>query len=145
MIIDQPKLTIVGAGPGEIDLITVKGTKALRNAKVVLYDSHVNETILLEYAPTAIKLLVGKRRNRKALSQEDINELIIEYAETYGHVVRLKNGGPESAATDIEELQYAQSRGLLIEYVQGVSGLPNSVSAKILLHAARNFIPSTSN
>jgi uroporphyrin-III C-methyltransferase len=145
MIIDQPKLTIVGAGPGEIDLITVKGTKALRNAKVVLYDSHVNETILLEYAPTAIKLLVGKRRNRKAFSQEDINELIIEYAETYGHVVRLKIGGPESAATDLEEIQYAQSRGLVTEYIQGVSGLPDSVSSSIVKQASSHFIPSTSN
>lgn len=112
-----PKLTVVGAGPGELDLITVKGVKALRSAGVVLYDHGVNETLLLEYAPMAVKVFVGKRRRQEALSQEDVNELVVEYAEKYGHVVRLKSHDSPDAA----EIGYAQSRGLQVEYVPGVT------------------------
>lgn len=116
-----PKLTVVGAGPGELDLITVKGLKALRSADVVLYDALVNETLLEYAAPDALRLYVGKRRSHKAFSQEDINELIVDYAHTRGHVVRLKGGDPLVFGRGMEELLYAQAHGLAVEYIPGVS------------------------
>src|ERR1043166_7135753 len=83
-----PKLTLVGAGPGDIDLITIKGVEAIASADVVLYDALVNPQ-LLNYAPIgARKIYVGKRNNDHAYTQEQINSLIIDSAYTYGHVVR---------------------------------------------------------
>ena len=69
----QPKLTLVGAGPGDIDLITVKGVEAIGSADVILYDALVNPE-LLKYAPIdALKIYVGKRNNNHAYTQEQIN------------------------------------------------------------------------
>lgn len=128
----QPKLTIVGAGPGEIDLITVKGVKALNSASVVLYESEVSELLVLEYAPAAIRVFVGERRNYGVFSQEDINELIVEYAETYGHVVRLKGGNLAGLGADSPEINYATSRGLQVEYIPGVPDWPEYRSLSFL-------------
>ena len=88
----QPKVTLVGAGPGDPDLLTLKGAKALAEANVVLYDALANEE-LLSYAPkNALKIFVGKRKGSHAYTQEEINQLIVDNALTYGHVVRLKGG-----------------------------------------------------
>lgn len=119
MLSKQPRLSLVEAGPGEIDLITVKGLKALRAAKVIVYDAAVNETLLLEYAPNdALKIFVGARGRHKALSPNDIREIIVEYAVLYGHVVQLI--GSNSLPMDASMLQYAQSKGLNTEYIPGV-------------------------
>jgi hypothetical protein len=88
--IKEPRITLVGAGPGDADLITVKGIKALQTADVVLYDALVNEE-LLDYAPeNATKVYVGKRSGDHSFSQDNINNLMVDYAKNYGHVVRLK-------------------------------------------------------
>ena len=84
-----PKLTVVGAGPGDVELITLKAIKALENADVVLYDALVNEE-LLQYATQAEIVFVGKRLGCHAYTQDQINELIVSMANRYGHVVRLK-------------------------------------------------------
>ncbi|MGZ6520058.1 MAG: uroporphyrinogen-III C-methyltransferase, partial [Bacteroidia bacterium] len=87
-----PKLTLVGAGPGDVDLITVKGVEAISSADVILYDALVNRE-LLKYAPIeALKIYVGKRNNNHTYTQEQINSLIVDFAYTHGHVVRLKGG-----------------------------------------------------
>src|SRR5688500_15605698 len=86
----EPKITLVGAGPGDADLITLKAIKALKSADVVLYDALVNEE-LLEFAPeTATRVFVGKRSGDHSYSQDAVNRLMIDYALNYGHVVRLK-------------------------------------------------------
>ena len=87
------KLTVVGAGPGDMDLITLKGVKALQNADVVLYDALVSNE-LLEYAPKAEKIFVGKRKGCYSYQQAQINDLIVERATLGLHVVRLKGGDP---------------------------------------------------
>lgn len=115
------KLTVVGAGCGDPDLITLKGVKALTSADVVLYDALANDA-LLQYVPKeAVKIFVGKRRGYKAYSQEDINEMIVEYAENCGHVVRLKGGDPFVFGRGREEMLYAETHGLKTEYVAGIS------------------------
>ena len=126
--VNTPKLTIVGAGPGDVDLITIKAVKALETADVVLYDALVNEE-LLKYAPQAEAVFVGKRFGCHAYSQDQINELIVAMAKTHGHVVRLKGGDPFVFGRGSEEIEFAQQFGLETAIVPGISsalGVPAS-------------------
>jgi uroporphyrin-III C-methyltransferase len=117
----QPKLIVVGAGPGDPELITIKAVNALKNADAVLYDALVN-TALLEYAPAhALKLFVGKRKGKHTFTQDQINELIVENAKKYGTVVRLKGGDPFVFGRGYEEMEYARKYQLLTEYIPGIT------------------------
>ncbi|WP_113635683.1 uroporphyrinogen-III C-methyltransferase [Nubsella zeaxanthinifaciens] len=117
----EPKITLVGAGPGDPDLLTLKGVKALAAADVVLYDALVNEA-LLNYAPEkAIKVYVGKSSDDESFSQQLVNKLMIDYALNYGHVVRLKSGDPFVFARGYEEVHVAESYNIPTEIVPGVS------------------------
>lgn len=116
----EAKLTVVGAGPGDVELITLKAIKALQHADVVLYDALV-DTKLLEYAPQAEQIFVGKRRGCYSYQQEQINELIVSRAKNQGHVVRLKGGDPFVFGRGSEEMEYAAAHGLEIAMVPGIS------------------------
>ncbi len=116
----KPKVTLIGAGPGDPDLITVKGVKALKNADVVLYDALINRE-LLEYAPTAKLIFVGKIKEYHRYSQDEINELIVKSAFEYGNVVRLKGGDPFIFGRGSEEIDYIESFGIETEVVSGIS------------------------
>lgn len=118
----RAKLTLVGAGPGDPDLITVKGVKALRSADVVLYDALVHPD-LLQYAPDAVHIPVGKRAGKASVSQDTIHQLIRENAFKYGHVVRLKGGDPFVFARGFEELEYASGHGIETDVVLGISSI----------------------
>jgi uroporphyrin-III C-methyltransferase len=125
---NTPKLTIVGAGPGDVDLITLKAIKALQSADVVLYDALVNEE-LLQYANTSEIVFVGKRFGCHAYTQDQINDLIVSMAKRYGHVVRLKGGDPFVFGRGSEEIEYARQFGLETAVVPGISsalGVPAS-------------------
>lgn len=116
-----PSITLVGAGPGDTDLISLKGLKALSKANVVLYDALVNEE-LLDYAPQdALRVFVGKRANKHAYSQQEINELIVSYARSNGHVVRLKGGDPFVFGRGGEELEYAAKHEISATVIPGIS------------------------
>ena len=115
-----PKLTIVGAGPGDVELITIKAIKALEKADVVLYDALVNEELLL-YATNAEKIFVGKRLGCHAYSQDQINDLIVSMANRFGHVVRLKGGDPFVFGRGSEEIEFAEKFGLETAIVPGIS------------------------
>ncbi|TAD96726.1 MAG: uroporphyrinogen-III C-methyltransferase [Bacteroidetes bacterium] len=117
---NSPKLTLVGAGTGDPDLITLKAIKALKQADVVLYDALVNPE-LLEYAPFAKIVFVGKRVGKHEFLQHEINELIVENALRYGHVVRLKGGDPFVFGRGYEEMQYAESFGIPTNVIPGIS------------------------
>ncbi|MFN8415043.1 MAG: uroporphyrinogen-III C-methyltransferase [Cytophagaceae bacterium] len=117
----EPKITLVGAGPGDPDLITIKGLKALAEADVVLYDALIHDEIL-NFAPvTAVKVFVGKKKGVCQFPQEDINRLLVEYAQSHGHVVRLKGGDPFIFGRGHEEIVYAQSKGVKTFVVPGIS------------------------
>lgn len=117
----QAKLTLVGAGPGDAELITLKGIRALQKADVVLYDALANHS-LLEYAPEgAIMVNVGKRKGQHSYAQFEINQMIVEYALKFGHVVRLKGGDPFVFGRGYEELEYARAFGIETEVIPGVS------------------------
>lgn len=117
----KPTLTLVGAGPGDPELITLKGIKALQQADVVLYDALVS-TELLSYAPAHAQLVyVGKRRGRCEFAQSDLNQLIVDYALTYGHVVRLKGGDSFVFGRGYEEIVFAQEFGIQTSVIPGIS------------------------
>lgn len=115
-----PKITLVGAGPGDIELITLKGIKAIRQADVILYDALVNEELLAE-APNAVKIFVGKRKGFKAYEQEEINRILVDQAFLHGHVVRLKGGDSFVFGRGYEEIEYAQAFGIETVVVPGIS------------------------
>jgi uroporphyrin-III C-methyltransferase len=115
------KLTVVGAGPGAIDLITLKAIKVLKTADVVLYDALVNDELLEYVNPKAELIFVGKRRGCYTHQQEQINELIVVRAKSHGHVVRLKGGDPFIFGRGAEEMEYAASFGIETAMVPGIS------------------------
>lgn len=119
--VKEPRITLVGAGPGDAELITIKGIKALKTADVVLYDALVNEE-LLEFAPeNAVKVYVGKRSGDHSFSQAAINKLMVDYALNYGHVIRLKGGDPFVFGRGYEELDHAASYSIPAEVIPGIS------------------------
>ncbi len=121
MSVATPKLTIVGAGPGDEDLITLKAIKAIESADVILYDALINES-LLKYASEDTELIfVGKRKGCYAFQQEQINELIVSKAKEKGHVVRLKGGDPFIFGRGAEEIDYVRQFGLETFVVPGIS------------------------
>lgn len=114
------KLTVVGAGPGDVELITLKGIRALQNADVVLYDALATAE-LLEYAPQAEQVFVGKRKGCYSYQQEQINELIVQRALLGKHVLRLKGGDPFVFGRGGEEMEFVAPYGIEVEMVPGIS------------------------
>ena len=121
MSLKTPKLTVVGAGPGDEDLITLKAMKAIESADVILYDALINQS-LLKYASEGSELIfVGKRKGCYAYQQEQINDLIVTKAKEKGHVVRLKGGDPFIFGRGAEEIDYVRPFGLETFVVPGIS------------------------
>jgi len=118
---NRPTLSLVGAGPGDPELITLKAIKALRQADVILYDALANEELLSHASPQAITRFVGKRYGCHELSQSEINDLIISYAFSHGRVVRLKGGDPFVFGRAQEEIEAARNQGIDVEVIPGIS------------------------
>lgn len=115
------KVTLVGAGPGDKDLITLKGVKAIEQANYILYDALVNPEIL-EYAnKNTSTLYVGKRFSNHTYSQDEINQILVEKALEYGHVVRLKGGDPFVFGRGSEEIDYIESFNINTDIIPGIS------------------------
>jgi uroporphyrin-III C-methyltransferase len=128
----EPRLTLVGAGPGDPELITVKAVNTIRKADVVLYDALVSPAIL-ELIPQGIPAFsVGKRAGEHSYTQEEINKLIVEFAYLYGHVVRLKGGDSFVFGRGAEEIDFAEAHGVQTAVVPGItSALAVPASLKI--------------
>ncbi len=135
---NKPRLTLVGAGPGDPELITLKAVKALQNADVVLYDALLDKRIL-EHAPKALKIYVGKRKGTKAYSQDEIHELIVKHAFRDGHVVRLKGGDPFIFGRGSEELEYASHFGIPSFVIPGISSA-HAVPASLGISVTQRFV-----
>lgn len=118
---NNPKISLVGAGPGDPELITLKAINTLRDADIILYDALVNP-VLLEYCKSGSEqIFVGKRFGCHALSQEEINTLMVEKALLYGHVVRLKGGDPFVFGRAQEEIEAAREGGIPVQIIPGIS------------------------
>jgi len=119
----SPILYVLGAGPGDPELITLKGYKLLQNAKVVLYDNLANKA-LLEFCPKeCICIYVGKQPYGEYTPQEKIHELILEYAFLKGEVIRLKGGDPFIFGRGYEEIQFARSHRIQTNYIPGITSM----------------------
>ncbi|MFT4202794.1 MAG: uroporphyrinogen-III C-methyltransferase [Chitinophagaceae bacterium] len=117
----KPTLFLVGAGPGDAELITLKAVKVIQSADVVLYDALVNPELLDYCRPDCVQRFVGKRMGCHALSQEEINALIIDESHRHNHIVRLKGGDPSVFGRAYEEMLTAQSAGMHVEVIPGIS------------------------
>ena len=130
----NPKITLVGAGPGDPDLITIKGMKVLQSADVVLYDALANKELLAYTSESCLKIFVGKRADKHTYTQLEINDLCVKNALKYGHVVRLKGGDPFVFGRGHEEMQYAKEKGIEVNIVPGISSaiaVPASVGIPV--------------
>lgn len=120
--VDQPgKVYLVGAGPGDPGLMTVRGLQLLRGADVVVYDQLVNSVLLDETRIDAERIYVGKQAGRHSIAQNEINEVLINYALQGDQVVRLKGGDPFVFGRGGEEAEALADAGIPFEIVPGVS------------------------
>ncbi len=114
------KVYLIGAGPGAVDLITVRGARILAQADVVLHDALVTAD-MLALCPQAEKISVGKRSGQRSTAQIAINQLLIDCAEKYKLIVRLKGGDPMLFGRADEELHALESHGIEVEIIPGIT------------------------
>lgn len=119
----KPRLTLVGAGPGDPELISLKGIKALREADVVLYDALAHPDLLKHCQKDAIKVFVGKRAGTHSYQQTQINQMIVDHALVGKHVVRLKGGDPFIFGRGREEIDFAETLGIETKAIPGISSI----------------------
>jgi len=115
------KVYLVGAGPGDAGLLTVRGLELLRRAPVIVYDQLVNPALLDEAGSETVKIFVGKRAGRHYIAQEEINGVLIAQARLGHDVVRLKGGDPFVFGRGGEEAEALADAGIAFEIVPGVS------------------------
>ncbi|NEP87451.1 MAG: uroporphyrinogen-III C-methyltransferase [Okeania sp. SIO2C2] len=136
------KVYLVGAGPGDPGLLTLKGKVLLEQADVVIYDALVSCPILAMINPNAEKINAGKRRGRHSLPQTQTTQLLIQKAQTHAVVVRLKGGDPFVFGRGGEEMEDLIQAGIPVEVVPGVtSGIAAPAYAGIPL-THRNYSSS---
>ncbi|RDV15815.1 uroporphyrinogen-III C-methyltransferase [Pontibacter diazotrophicus] len=121
-----PELYVMGAGPGDPELITVKAFKVLQKADVVLYDNLANIELLDITKEDCEKIYVGKRPYGDYTPQERIHELILEKAHSKGIVVRLKGGDPYIFGRGFEEVLFAREHGIKTHYIPGITSMQAS-------------------
>jgi len=114
------KVYLIGAGPGAADLITVRGARLLAQADVVLYDALVTPEMLALCAQAEL-ISVGKRSGQRSTAQDAINRLLVECAQQYRMVVRLKGGDPMLFGRADEELRALEALGIAVEIVPGIT------------------------
>jgi len=115
------KVYLVGAGPGDPELLTLKALRLIKSADVILYDRLINQEILLFAKPDCELVYVGKEDGKHTIEQEKINELLLKYAHTREVVVRLKGGDPFIFGRGGEEALFLAEHGIEFEVVPGVS------------------------
>jgi uroporphyrin-III C-methyltransferase len=121
-----PELFVLGAGPGDPELITMKGYRVLKEADVILYDNLANKE-LLKFAKDGCEMVyVGKQPYGNYTPQETIHEMIKHYAFTKGKVVRLKGGDPFIFGRGFEEIIYAREQGIKTHFIPGITSMQAS-------------------
>lgn len=115
------KIWLVGAGPGDEELITLKGIRALEQADVVLYDALASSQLLKYCKPECEKVYVGKKAGIHEYQQLFINDMMVRYAREFETVVRLKGGDPYVFGRGHEELEYVRSQGVEAAVIPGIS------------------------
>lgn len=136
--IEPGKIWLVGAGPGDPDLLTLRAARLVMSAKVIVHDGLVDPRIL-EMAPAGAKLVsVAKRRSRHSMPQEEINALLVSEALAGRDVVRLKGGDPFVFGRGGEEAEAARAAGVKVEVVPGISAAIGAAAAAQMPLTHRN-------
>jgi len=123
------KVYLIGAGPGDPELLTLKAARLLSEADVVLHDSLVSHEVLARIVPNAKVVDVGKRAGQKLLAQDEINALLVDYASSHRVVVRLKGGDPSIFGRAGEELEALRRANIAFEVVPGVTAALGAAAA----------------
>jgi uroporphyrin-III C-methyltransferase len=115
------KVYLVGAGPGNVDYLTVKAYRLLAQAEVLIYDALVDEQLLKLVADNCLKIHVGKRGGLPSTPQDEINDLLVKYCQQGKLVIRLKSGDPFIFGRCILEIQALETAGCDFEVIPGIS------------------------
>ncbi|MEN2495349.1 MAG: Siroheme synthase [Hyphomicrobiaceae bacterium hypho_1] len=132
--IEQGRVTLVGGGPGDAELVTIKAVRVLQSADIILFDDLVPEEVLELAHREAKRIMVGKRGRRESCSQKDINNLIVKLVKNGKHVVRLKSGDPMIFGRAGEEIERLEKENIFFEVIPGVtaaSALAASLGASL--------------
>jgi uroporphyrin-III C-methyltransferase len=121
MSLEAPKVMLVGAGPGSVDLLTVRALRAIEQAEALLYDALAGEEILALAPRRCLRIRTGKRAGGATMKQDEINALMARLALKGLKVVRLKGGDPSVFGRSGEERDYLEARGVEVEIVPGVT------------------------
>lgn len=122
-------VALVGAGPGDPDLLTLKALRLMQDADVIVHDALIGPTMLDYVRRDSLRIDVGKRAGRASWSQDEINAVLAEHAAKGQRVVRLKGGDPFIFGRGGEELDYLKARGIPVEIVPGVTAALGAASA----------------
>jgi uroporphyrin-III C-methyltransferase len=123
------KVYLIGAGPGDPELLTIKAARLLVRADVVLHDALVSREVLALISSSAEVIDVGKRAGRKLLTQDEINALLVSFAQTRQTVVRLKGGDPSIFGRAGEEIEALRKAGVAYEIVPGITAALGAAAA----------------
>ena len=123
------KVYLVGAGPGDPELLTLKTARLLAGADVVLHDALVSDGVLAMVSRAAEIINVGKRAGHKLLTQDEINALMVSYGRTRSTVVRLKGGDPSVFGRAGEEIEALRKAGIEYEIIPGISAALGAAAA----------------
>jgi uroporphyrin-III C-methyltransferase len=121
---DKPSIgsiALIGGGPGDVDLLTLRAVERLRAADVILYDDLAGDDILSFASPDAELIAVGKRAGHPSPKQQEVSRLMIDYAKLGKRVVRVKSGDPSIFSRADEEIRAARDAGVPIEIVPGIT------------------------
>jgi uroporphyrin-III C-methyltransferase len=123
------KVYLIGAGPGDPELLTLKAARLLAGADFVLHDALVSDAVLEMISPAAEIINVGKRAGQKLLTQDEINALLVSYGRSRATVVRLKGGDPSIFGRAGEEIEALRAGGIEYEIVPGISAALGAAAA----------------